>query len=153
MHFCFIQHWQWSCENGWINSGLCRVAWEPFPRGVGVGQEHWCSVIMTPLCPNYVFLWNALWWQLGWRPPWGCLCGMPQRDQQRNIMKHELVTSTHLEGWLLFLQHLIWMDKQHLVGFRCDQRSVLWEMHISLHSSRSWSGYRLIKDHLISVTF
>lgn len=62
---------------------------------------------------------------VGTRPPWGCLCGEPQWDQQRNIMKHEPVASTHLEGWLLSLRHLIRVDKRHLVGFRNERHSVV----------------------------
>lgn len=85
--------------------------------GAGVAWELPDRIVSPLWCPLCALLWNARWWRPGWRPPRGCLCGLPQWEQQRNIMKHELSESTHLQGWLLRLELLTQVDKLHWRDF------------------------------------
>lgn len=75
-------------------------------------QRFYLRQLCDPQLHYSSLLWNVRWWRLKRRPPWGCLCGLPQWECQTNILKPKRTEPTHLTGWQLRFQLLIQIDKQ-----------------------------------------
>lgn len=101
--------------------------------------------------PYSILLWNVRWWRLKPRPPWVCLCGLPQWEWQTNIMKHELSASTRLLGSAPSFWSK-WTNTAALTRFRHDQLSALWKCIFYRLSSALWWSFDLNQIHIWKTT-